>query len=53
MSENIHINSPNVKYTDTHIVAQYTYQTTSVHKEGKTLTVSQSLSLTHRFCASD
>ncbi|KAM4543179.1 inositol-3-phosphate synthase 1-A-like isoform 1-T2 [Odontesthes bonariensis] len=39
MSVNIQINSPNVRYTDTHIVAQYSYQTTSVHQEGNTLTV--------------
>lgn len=40
MSVNIHINSPNVKYTETHIEAQYSYQTTSVHQEGNKLTVS-------------
>ncbi|XP_053191547.1 inositol-3-phosphate synthase 1-A-like [Scomber japonicus] len=34
MSENIHVDSPNVRYTDTHIVAQYSYQTTSVHRDG-------------------
>ncbi|XP_037550509.1 inositol-3-phosphate synthase 1-A [Nematolebias whitei] len=39
MSVNIHINSPNVKYTETHIEAQYSYQTTSVHQEGNKLTV--------------
>lgn len=40
MSATIHINSPNVKYTDTHIVAQYSYQTTSVHRDGNKVTVS-------------
>lgn len=40
MSATVHINSPNVKYTDTHIVAQYSYQTTSVHREGNKVTVS-------------
>ncbi|XP_034015560.1 inositol-3-phosphate synthase 1-B-like [Thalassophryne amazonica] len=39
MSVNIHINSPNVRYTETHIVAQYSYQTTSVHTEGNKITV--------------
>ncbi|XP_069008710.1 inositol-3-phosphate synthase 1-A-like [Embiotoca jacksoni] len=39
MPLNIHINSPNVKYTDTHIVAQYSYQTTSVHRDGNKVTV--------------
>ncbi|XP_028251151.1 inositol-3-phosphate synthase 1-A-like [Parambassis ranga] len=39
MSVNIHINSPNVKYTDTHIEALYAYQTTSVHRDGKKVTV--------------
>uniref|UniRef100_A0A8C6PCH9 inositol-3-phosphate synthase n=1 Tax=Nothobranchius furzeri TaxID=105023 RepID=A0A8C6PCH9_NOTFU len=39
MSANILINSPNLKYTDTHIEAQYSYQTTSVHQEGNKLTV--------------
>lgn len=39
MSSNIHINSPNVKYTDTHITAQYSYQTASVHREGNNITV--------------
>uniref|UniRef100_UPI0037E987E4 inositol-3-phosphate synthase 1-A-like n=1 Tax=Semicossyphus pulcher TaxID=241346 RepID=UPI0037E987E4 len=39
MSVNIHINSPNVRYTDTHIVSQYSYQTTSVHTEGNKVTV--------------
>uniref|UniRef100_A0A8C4FD68 inositol-3-phosphate synthase n=1 Tax=Dicentrarchus labrax TaxID=13489 RepID=A0A8C4FD68_DICLA len=39
MSMNIQINSPNVKYTDTHIMAQYSYQTTSVHTEGDRVTV--------------
>lgn len=40
MSVNIHINSPNVRYTETHIVSQYSYQTTSVHREGNKVTVS-------------
>lgn len=40
MSATVHINSPNVKYTDTHIVAQYSYQTTSVHRDGNKVTVS-------------
>ncbi|XP_039641233.1 inositol-3-phosphate synthase 1-A-like isoform X2 [Perca fluviatilis] len=39
MSVNVHINSPNVRYTDTHIVSQYPYQTTSVHTEGNKITV--------------
>ncbi|XP_058472212.1 inositol-3-phosphate synthase 1-A-like [Solea solea] len=39
MSVNIHVNSPNVRYTDTHIVAQYQYHTTSVSKEGNKVTV--------------
>uniref|UniRef100_A0A8D0ATG2 inositol-3-phosphate synthase n=1 Tax=Sander lucioperca TaxID=283035 RepID=A0A8D0ATG2_SANLU len=39
MSVNVHINSPNVRYTDTHIVSQYPYQTTSVHREGNAVTV--------------
>lgn len=39
MSANIHINSPNVKYTETHIEARYSYQTTSVHQEGNRVTV--------------
>ncbi|XP_038129668.1 inositol-3-phosphate synthase 1-A-like [Cyprinodon tularosa] len=39
MSVNIHINSPNVKYTETHIEAQYSYQTASVHQEGNKVTV--------------
>ncbi|XP_015254961.1 PREDICTED: inositol-3-phosphate synthase 1 [Cyprinodon variegatus] len=39
MSVNIHINSPNVKYTETQIEAQYSYQTTSVHQEGNKVTV--------------
>lgn len=40
MSVNIHINSPNVHYTDTHITARYSYQTTSVHTENSNITVS-------------
>lgn len=39
MSVNIHINSPNVQYTDTHITARYSYQTTSVHTEENNITV--------------
>ncbi|KAM9787847.1 inositol-3-phosphate synthase 1-A-like isoform 1-T2 [Syngnathus typhle] len=39
MPVKIHINSPNVKYTDTHIEAQYSYHSTSVHKSGNTVTV--------------
>ncbi|XP_038584165.1 inositol-3-phosphate synthase 1-A-like [Micropterus salmoides] len=39
MSVNIQINSPNVRYTDAHIVAQYHYQTTSAHREGNNITL--------------
>ncbi|XP_027857286.1 inositol-3-phosphate synthase 1-A [Xiphophorus couchianus] len=39
MSASIHVNSPNVKYTDTHIEAHYSYQTTSVRQEGNRVTV--------------
>ncbi|XP_051942002.1 inositol-3-phosphate synthase 1-A-like [Hippocampus zosterae] len=39
MPVKIHVNSPNVKYTDTHIEAQYSYHSTSVHKNGNTVTV--------------
>ncbi|XP_068558466.1 inositol-3-phosphate synthase 1-A-like [Cebidichthys violaceus] len=39
MSVNVQINSSNVKYTDTHIVSQYSYQTTSVHRDGNKVTV--------------
>ncbi|KAK2826458.1 hypothetical protein Q5P01_020672 [Channa striata] len=39
MSVQIHINSPSVRYTDTHIVAQYSYQSTSAHRNGNTVTV--------------
>ncbi|KAM9842072.1 inositol-3-phosphate synthase 1-B-like [Aulostomus maculatus] len=39
MAGKIHINSPNVEYTDTHIVSQYSYQTTSVHRDGNNVTV--------------
>lgn len=39
MSGNIHVDSPNVRYTDTHIVSQYSYQTTSVHRDGNKLSV--------------
>ena len=35
----ITIDSPNVKYSDTHIEAQYSYQTTAVSREGSTITV--------------
>ncbi|KAM9708681.1 inositol-3-phosphate synthase 1-A-like [Menidia menidia] len=49
MSLNVQINSPNVKYTDAHIVAQYSYQTTSVRQEGGTLKVTpRSTDLTFR-----
>ena len=40
MSFNIDVNSPNVRYTDTHIESEYEYQTSSVHKEGNRVTVS-------------
>ncbi|CAL8301686.1 unnamed protein product [Boreogadus saida] len=36
----ITIDSPNVKYSDTHIESQYSYQTTAVRREGSTITVS-------------
>lgn len=39
MSLNIHINSPSVRYSESHITAQYSYQTTSVHREGNEITV--------------
>lgn len=39
MSVNVHINSPNVKYTEKHILSQYLYQTTSVHRDGNKVTV--------------
>ncbi|XP_053701418.1 inositol-3-phosphate synthase 1-A-like [Synchiropus splendidus] len=39
MSLKIHINSPSVMYTDTHIVSQYCYQTTSVQTNGNNVTV--------------
>ncbi|XP_026173279.1 inositol-3-phosphate synthase 1-A [Mastacembelus armatus] len=39
MSVNIRVNSPNVMYTDAHIMAQYSYQTTSVHREGNQVIV--------------
>lgn len=39
MSVNVRINSPNVQYTDTHITARYSYQTTSVHRDGNNVTV--------------
>ena len=35
----ITIDSPNVKYSDTHIESQYSYQTTAVRREGSTITV--------------
>ncbi|XP_056915503.1 inositol-3-phosphate synthase 1-A-like [Takifugu flavidus] len=40
MSVNVRINSPNVQYTDTHITARYSYQTTSVHRDGNNITAS-------------
>lgn len=40
MSVNVQVNSPNVKYTDSHIQAQYSYQTSSVHRDGNKVTVS-------------
>lgn len=39
MSLNIHIDAPNVIYSESHITAQYSYQTTSVHREGNKITV--------------
>lgn len=39
MSVNVRVNSPNVQYTDTHITARYSYQTTSVHRDGNDITV--------------
>lgn len=39
MPVTIHINSPNVRYSDTHIEADYVYQSTSVHTEGRHITV--------------
>ncbi|KAM6969114.1 inositol-3-phosphate synthase 1-A-like [Tautogolabrus adspersus] len=39
MSKNIHINSPNVKYTETHIVSRYSYHTSSVQRDGKKIIV--------------
>ncbi|KAM9355983.1 inositol-3-phosphate synthase 1-A-like [Pholidichthys leucotaenia] len=49
MSVKIHINSPNVKYTDTHIVSQYSYQTTSVHRDRNEVTVTpQTTEMTFR-----
>ena len=47
MTENIRINNPNVKYTDTHIKAQYCYHTSAVRRDGDTLTVSLSHTHTH------
>ncbi|XP_068608553.1 inositol-3-phosphate synthase 1-A-like [Brachionichthys hirsutus] len=35
----IHVNSPNVSYTDTHIESKYSYQTAAVHQEGNDVTV--------------
>ncbi|CAL8284296.1 unnamed protein product [Lota lota] len=40
MPANIFINSPNVKYSDTHIESQYSYQTTAVRRDGSTISVS-------------
>ncbi|XP_028293570.1 inositol-3-phosphate synthase 1-A-like isoform X1 [Gouania willdenowi] len=40
MSVNIHINSPNVSYSDANIEAKYTYQTTSVITDGNQVIVS-------------
>lgn len=48
MSVNIHINSTNVTYTDAHITAKYPYQTTTVHREGNTITVRQTFPPLHR-----
>uniref|UniRef100_A0A8C6UGA9 inositol-3-phosphate synthase n=1 Tax=Neogobius melanostomus TaxID=47308 RepID=A0A8C6UGA9_9GOBI len=49
MPVRIHVNSPNVRYTDTHIEAKYVYQTTSVHREGHHITVTpQSTQMTFR-----
>ncbi|XP_008309867.1 inositol-3-phosphate synthase 1-A isoform X1 [Cynoglossus semilaevis] len=49
MSVKIHVNSPNVRYTETHIVAQYSYQTASVMKEGNKVTVTpRSTNMTFR-----
>uniref|UniRef100_A0AAY5KN70 inositol-3-phosphate synthase n=1 Tax=Esox lucius TaxID=8010 RepID=A0AAY5KN70_ESOLU len=39
MTENIRVNSPNVKYTETHIEAEYRYHTTAVCRDGDTLEV--------------
>ncbi|KAG7264783.1 hypothetical protein CRUP_013582 [Coryphaenoides rupestris] len=36
---NICINSPNVTYSDAHIESRYSYQTTAVHRDGSTITV--------------
>ncbi|CAB1327845.1 unnamed protein product [Coregonus sp. 'balchen'] len=44
MTENIRINNPNVKYTDTHIEAQYSYHTTAVRRDEDTLIVTPSVS---------
>lgn len=49
MSVNIRINSPNVKYTDKHIAAQYSYHTTSVQREGNNVTVRGTI---FHFCVS-
>lgn len=43
MSASIHVNSPNVKYTDTHIEAHYSYQASSVRQEGNRVTVSTTI----------
>lgn len=39
MSVNIQVNSPDVTYTDNHITAKYSYQTTTVHREGNNIMV--------------
>ncbi|KAK7904761.1 hypothetical protein WMY93_017368 [Mugilogobius chulae] len=39
MPVKIHINSPHVHYTDSHIEAEYVYQTTTAHREGDHITV--------------
>ncbi|KAJ0009084.1 hypothetical protein NQD34_016499 [Periophthalmus magnuspinnatus] len=39
MPVKIHVNSPHVRYTDTHIEADYVYQSTAVHREGDYITV--------------
>ncbi|XP_068195661.1 inositol-3-phosphate synthase 1-A-like [Antennarius striatus] len=39
MPGRIHVNSPNVQYTATHIEAKYSYQSAEVHQEGSDVTV--------------